>query len=217
MRRAILLKRWGFPALQPYFEREIPLRAQPGCDYFPCTSCTTVAPNGIKCCSELARSLIAPWFALSITFPLRPMRAHYFSASKIDTTCLARFKRGHIIGKMIKCQIRIQKNSCGNPLKKVWLSDLALYFRRHHESGDEKKRALRRAFLSETSANRQAGRPSPRGSGNAMFSSMPSSARTLRTPSSRNRPITACANTSGAEAPAVTPIRRLPSTQTGSI
>jgi hypothetical protein len=218
MRRAILLKRWGFPALQPYFERGIPQKAQPGCDYFSCISCTTAAPNGIKCCSDMARSPIAPWFALSITFSLISRRTHYFSASKMNATRLRSLKRGHITTASIKNQITIQKNLCKWTFKMARFVDLALYCGQPHEPADEKKRAQGRAFLSETSADCQAGRPSPRGSGNAMFSSMPSSARTLRTPtSSRNRPMTACASTSGAEAPAVTPIRRLPSTQTGSI
>ena len=139
MRRAILLKRWGFPALQPYFERGIPQKAQPGCDYFSCISCTIAAPNGIKCCSDLARSLIAPWFALSITFPLISECAHYFSASKIGATRLKRFKRGHIIQKLFKSQITIQRNLCGRTLKTAQGADLSLYFGRAYESADVKK------------------------------------------------------------------------------
>jgi hypothetical protein len=139
MRRAILLNRWGFPALQPYFERGIQQKAQPGCDCFSCISCTTVAPNGIKCCSDMARSLIAPWFALSITFPLISTGTHYFSASKIDATRLALDKRGHIIENSIKCQITIQKNLCESTLKTARHGVLALYFRQAHESADVKK------------------------------------------------------------------------------
>ena len=146
MRRAILLKRWGFPALQPYFERRIPQKAQPGCDYFSCISCTTVAPNGIKCCSDMARSPIAPWFALRITFSLISRRTHYFSASKMNATRLRSFKRGHIIAAPIKNHITIQKNLCGRTLKTVRSDDLTLYSRQTHESADVKKARPRARF-----------------------------------------------------------------------
>src|SRR5690606_14532017 len=60
-------------------------------------------------------------------------------------------------------------------------------------------------------------RESSRGSGKAMFSSTPSRARTRPTPSSRRRSMTWLTSTSGAEAPAVTPTRFLPTSQAGSI
>ena len=57
----------------------------------------------------------------------------------------------------------------------------------------------------------------PLGMGNVTFSSTPGKGRTLRAPSSFRRSITACTKTSGADAPAVTPIRFLPSSQAGLI
>ena len=46
-----------------------------------------------------------------------------------------------------------------------------------------------------------------RGSGKVTFSSMPSSSRTLRAPRACRRAITSWTSTSGADAPAVTPMR----------
>jgi hypothetical protein len=55
MRRAILLNRQGFPALQPYIEKNRCVVAQPGCDNFPCISCTAIDAPGIKCCGNFLR------------------------------------------------------------------------------------------------------------------------------------------------------------------
>jgi hypothetical protein len=87
----------------------------------------------------MARSLIAAWFALSITFPLISKRTHYFSASKIDATSWLRIKQGHMNEKSIKRQMAIQKNVCGRTLKTALTEDLALYSGERHESAGVKK------------------------------------------------------------------------------
>jgi len=63
----------------------------------------------------------------------------------------------------------------------------------------------------------QVGNTKPRGNGNAIDSSTPSSLRILTMPRVRNLSMTCCASTSGAEAPAVKPMRRLPTSHAGSI
>jgi len=55
-----------------------------------------------------------------------------------------------------------------------------------------------------------AGRAKPLGSGNVMCSSTPGKARTRSTPSSRKRASRSSTSRSGADAPAVTPMLRLP-------
>ena len=52
--------------------------------------------------------------------------------------------------------------------------------------------------------------PSPIGSGKCTFSATPGSVRTDTAPSARKRAVTCCARMSGADAPAVSPTRRLP-------
>ncbi|WP_181156865.1 hypothetical protein [Paraburkholderia sp. BL21I4N1] len=121
------MNRQGFPALQPYFESKIHQKAQPGCDYFSCISCTSVAPRGIKCCRELAQAPIAARFALSITFLSISTITHYFSASKIDASAFTENKRGRINEEEFKNQIEFQKILCARTLKPGATHDLALY------------------------------------------------------------------------------------------
>ncbi|WGS49146.1 hypothetical protein LFL96_15445 [Paraburkholderia sp. D15] len=135
------MKRQGFPALQPYFESEIRIQAQPGCDYFSCISCTTAAPHGIKCCGELAQTPVAAPFASGITFLLALLITHYFSASKMHASGLTRNKRGRINGIEFKNSFGFQKNLCARTPKATGSLDMALFIWNAPASAGRKKSA----------------------------------------------------------------------------
>jgi hypothetical protein len=90
----------------------------------------------------MARSLIAPWFALSITFPLISTRKHYFSAPKICTARLSCEKWGSINGNLIKRSNGNSKYLCERALKTALSDDLTLYSGGWLESTGVKKARL---------------------------------------------------------------------------
>src|ERR1700730_15859173 len=124
MRWAILLNRQGFPALQPHFEINSHALSQPGCDNFPCISCTSIDDPGIKCCGNSFWRPMPSGFELFIRRVIGKDLMHKHGASNDGRIELMLLNRGTINKMARKIYAGKSKKRCGGPLRPSISSDV---------------------------------------------------------------------------------------------